>query len=150
MTEVHVIMNALHQKETPPLPWGRETQSTHIGATAAWSYIPQSTQSDNDRFLAYIPSRVKFAWLVRVGGARPPLSLLLPSPVKLQWTLQLSGQIHWPCFISINICTLWYIPSFYVVFTRCMTHFFMSSEPLFLNVYGAKESIPRNEFRQPM
>jgi hypothetical protein len=24
------------------------------------------------------------------------------------------------------------------------------SEPVFLNVYGAQESIPRNEFRQPM
>jgi hypothetical protein len=36
-----------------------------------------------------------------------PLSLLLPSPVKLQCTLQRSGQIHWPCFISTNICTLW-------------------------------------------
>ncbi len=24
------------------------------------------------------------------------------------------------------------------------------SEPVFLNVYGAPESIPRNEFRQPM
>ncbi len=35
-----------------------------------------------------------------------PLSLHLPSPVKLQCTLQLSGQIHWPCFISTNICTL--------------------------------------------
>ncbi len=29
-----------------------------------------------------------------------PLSLHLPSPIKLQCTLQLSGQIHWPCFIS--------------------------------------------------
>ena len=29
-----------------------------------------------------------------------PLLLHLPSPVKLQCTLQLSGQIHWPCFIS--------------------------------------------------
>ncbi len=29
-----------------------------------------------------------------------PLSLHLPSPVKLQCTLQLSGKIHWPCFIS--------------------------------------------------
>jgi hypothetical protein len=28
------------------------------------------------------------------------------------------------------------------------TTFFLS-EPLFLNVYGAQESIPRNEFRQP-
>ncbi len=25
-----------------------------------------------------------------------------------------------------------------------------STEPVFLNVYGAQESIPRNEFRQPM
>ncbi len=24
------------------------------------------------------------------------------------------------------------------------------TEPVFLNVYGAQESIPRNEFRQPM
>ncbi len=48
---------------------------------------------------------------VRVGGARPPLfTTILPSPVKLQCTLQLSGQIHWPCFISTNICTLWYTP----------------------------------------
>ncbi len=39
-----------------------------------------------------------------------PLSLHLPSPVKLQCTLQLSGQIHWPCFISTNICTLWLAP----------------------------------------
>ncbi len=27
---------------------------------------------------------------------------------------------------------------------------FFYSEPVFLNVYGAQESIPRNEFRQPM
>jgi hypothetical protein len=26
----------------------------------------------------------------------------------------------------------------------------MDPEPVFLNVYGAQESIPRNEFRQPM
>ncbi len=25
-----------------------------------------------------------------------------------------------------------------------------NTEPVFLNVYGAQESIPRNEFRQPM
>jgi hypothetical protein len=25
-----------------------------------------------------------------------------------------------------------------------------TAEPVFLNVYGAQESIPRNEFRQPM
>jgi hypothetical protein len=37
-----------------------------------------------------------------------PLSLHLPSPVKLQCTLQLSGQTHEPCFISRKIWTLWY------------------------------------------
>jgi hypothetical protein len=26
----------------------------------------------------------------------------------------------------------------------------LSTEPVFLKVYGAQESIPRNEFRQPM
>ncbi len=36
-----------------------------------------------------------------------PLLLNLPSPLKLECTLQLSGQIHWPCFISTNMCTLW-------------------------------------------
>jgi hypothetical protein len=29
-------------------------------------------------------------------------------------------------------------------------HLSRQSEPVFLNVYGAQESIPRNEFRQPM
>ncbi len=27
---------------------------------------------------------------------------------------------------------------------------FYYSEPVFLNIYGARELIPRNEFRQPM
>ncbi len=49
-------------------------------------------------------------WLVRVGGARPPLLLHLPSPVKLQCTPQLSGQTgqtHQPCFISCkNMCSV--------------------------------------------
>ena len=30
------------------------------------------------------------------------------------------------------------------------SHGSIRSEPVFLNVYGAQESIPRNEFRQPM
>jgi hypothetical protein len=30
------------------------------------------------------------------------------------------------------------------------TNEYCASEPVFLNVYGAQESIPRNEFRQPM
>ncbi len=47
------------------------------------------------------------------GGVHAhPLSLHLQSPVKLQCTLQLSGQIHWPCSISRKICTLWaHLPS---------------------------------------
>ncbi len=44
--------------------------------------------------------RVKLTRAGEGGGARPPFSLHLPSPVKLQCTLQLSGQIHWPCSIS--------------------------------------------------
>jgi hypothetical protein len=31
---------------------------------------------------------------------------------------------------------------------RCCRHNF--TEPVFLNMYGVQESIPRNEFRQPM
>ncbi len=37
---------------------------------------------------------------MRVGVHAHPLLLHLPSPVKLQCTLQLSGQLHWACFIS--------------------------------------------------
>ncbi len=47
--------------------------------------------------------RVKSVLAGEGGGCAPtPLSLHLPSPVKLQCTLQLSGKIHWPCFISTN------------------------------------------------
>jgi hypothetical protein len=32
----------------------------------------------------------------------------------------------------------------------CNSHWYiLNTEPVFLNVYGAQESIPRNEFRQP-
>ncbi len=45
--------------------------------------------------------RVKLAQAGEGGGVHAhPLSLHLPSSVKLQCTLQLSGQIHQPCFIS--------------------------------------------------
>ncbi len=33
------------------------------------------------------------------------------------------------------------------IFVACSCN---SAEPVFLNVHGAPESIPRNEFRQPM
>jgi hypothetical protein len=59
--------------------------------------VPQSTQSCNLCFLAYIHSvmRVKLVLAGEGGGCTPtPLSLHLPSPVKLQCTLQLSGQTH--------------------------------------------------------
>jgi hypothetical protein len=39
-----------------------------------------------------------------------PLSLHLSSHTKLQCTLQLSGQVHSPYFISTNICALWFYP----------------------------------------
>ncbi len=35
-------------------------------------------------------------------------------------------------------------------FRKCWKSLIQSTEPVFLNVYGAQESIPRNEFRQPM
>ncbi len=36
------------------------------------------------------------------------------------------------------------------LYNDCQYAMKMNTEPVFLNVYGAKESIPRNEFRQPM
>ncbi len=48
---------------------------------------------------------------MRVRGARPPPFSLLPSRTKLQCTLLLCGQcgqIYSSCFLSINICTLWF------------------------------------------
>ncbi len=36
-----------------------------------------------------------------------PISLSLQSRTKLQCMFQLSGLLHSPCFISIDICTLW-------------------------------------------
>jgi hypothetical protein len=45
------------------------------------------------------------------GGVQAhPLSFHLPSHTKLQCSLQLSGQIYSPYFISTNICTLWSVP----------------------------------------
>jgi hypothetical protein len=45
--------------------------------------------------------------MVRVGGARPtPFTIFTITYTALQCTLQLSGQIYSPYFISTNICTL--------------------------------------------
>jgi hypothetical protein len=60
-------------------------------------FIPQSTQSCTAAFWRTFSDEGKLSpgwwgWVVHAH----PLSLHLPSPVKLQCTLQLSGQIHWP------------------------------------------------------
>ncbi len=74
---------------------------------------PQSTQSGNGNFLAYISSWWKNQpKLVRVGVHAHPLSLNLPSHTKLWLMLQLRGQIHFPCFYSTPICTLWFWSTF--------------------------------------
>jgi hypothetical protein len=50
--------------------------------------------------------RVKLAQAGEGGGVHAhPLSLDLPSPVKLQCPLQLSGQTH---LRVVKICTLWF------------------------------------------
>ncbi len=52
--------------------------------------------------------RVKLAQAGGGWGVHAHLFLLhLPSPVKLQCTLQLSGQIHWPVSSLVKIWTLW-------------------------------------------
>ncbi len=95
-----------------PLVFSFRTYTAHPycgggGVVAEWY-----TQSRNGRFLAYIPSLMeKFAQAGEGGRCTlTPLSLQLPSRKELQCTLQLSGQIHSPYFISTNICTLWWTP----------------------------------------
>ncbi len=75
--------------------------------------FPQSTQSGNGHFLAYIILSIMEEELAQVGegeggGCTPsPLSLYLPSRTKLLCTLQLRGKIHIPYSYSTSICTLW-------------------------------------------
>ncbi len=57
---------------------------------------------DNRREIWYL-----LMWLVRLGVARPPLSLYLPSHIKLWCMFQLRGQIHSPYVYTTPICTLW-------------------------------------------
>jgi hypothetical protein len=51
--------------------------------------------------------RVKLALAGKGGVHAHPLSLHLPSPVKLQCTLQLSGRYTNPVSSLVKICTLW-------------------------------------------
>jgi hypothetical protein len=64
---------------------------------------PQSTQSGNGHFLAYIPSLWKKSAKPRegVGVHAHLLSQYLPSRTKLWCTLQLRGQVHSIYFYSM-------------------------------------------------
>ncbi len=64
-----------------------------------WFPLQTTEYTEQQQSLSGVHSimRVKLAQAGEGGGGRPPP---LPSPVKLQCTLQLSGQIHLPCFIS--------------------------------------------------
>ncbi len=94
-------------------PWIKY-YSVHIALnnvrTKLFLVQPQSThtQIGTGRFLAYSPSRRRnYPRLVRGGGGvhalhAHPLSLQLPSREKLQYKLQLRGQVHSPYFISTH------------------------------------------------
>ncbi len=63
--------------------------------------------------------RVKLAQAGEGGGCTPtPLSLHLPSPVKLQCTLQLSGQTQLPCFISSKKYVVYFLKSWTETHTK--------------------------------
>jgi hypothetical protein len=51
-------------------------------------------------------------------------------------------------FIKINL-EIFFISSCLVA-EAITEHTGTASEPVFLNIYGAQESIPKNEFRQPL
>ncbi len=79
------------------------------------------------------------------GNLPPPLSLLPlpislspPSPVICR-TTQTNKSYLKPVYVHMP----WHA-------TSCLCCMLTRAEPVFLNVYGAQESIPRNEFRQPM
>ncbi len=99
-----------------------------IGVIAATEY----TQSGNGHFLAYIPSwwKISPAWW-GVEGARPPLSLYLPSRTKLWCTLQLKAD-------TFPLCLLY--PYMYSVIAA----FAMHAPPLFMK---RRETIKRNQIQ---
>ncbi len=79
--------------------------------------------------------------------------VLQPYKNKNYWVLNIYGvQKWWP---EIHYEKVWLysglgkdIPCLWRVFTAWHVH--CLSEPVFLNFYGAQESIPRNRFRQPI
>jgi hypothetical protein len=55
--------------------------------------------------------------------------------------------------LAVSLCVMFYLvvtPVLAEALTDRLAFFFATPEPVFLNVYGAQELIPRNEFRQPM
>ncbi len=67
---------------------------------------------------------------------------LAPTPVRKSLHNRCYG-IHWAARV--------YCFAFYFLILLCARERMGGgAEPVFLNVYGAPESIPRNEFRQPM
>ncbi len=74
--------------------------------------FPQSTQSGNGHFLAYIPSWWKNWW--GWGGARPPpftISTITYKAVVYAPAKRSDTQLHIPYFYYTFICTLWLFPT---------------------------------------
>jgi hypothetical protein len=64
----------------------------------------------------------------------------LPLPVKLQCTLQLSGQIHWPCFISSkNMYSVIHSNQYMYMYSTCWhDHVFPPCKTLHCTVYNVE------------
>ncbi len=64
----------------------------------------------------------------------------------------------WVCFSSLSLTVRYYLHLVLLCANTTLQRLRekvreaidLSTEPVFLNVYGAQESIPGNEFRQPM
>jgi hypothetical protein len=88
-------------------------------------------------------------WAGRSAG------LVLPG-VRLCQTQQRNNRfrLHRVFFISLPSTCLFPVPGLILIkftfFITVLSGYQKSTQPVFLNVYGAPELIPRNEFRQPM
>ncbi len=81
----------------------------------------------------------------------PPTFRLVPSRVRICKLLRSPGicslEKSRNRFLGIDFCAGIFEQSMGQELSRNRV---LEPEPVFLNVYGAQESIPRNEFRQPM
>jgi len=111
---VQCTYSSVHRSQYPLINQ-HHYHRVHIGVEMIWRSVPGTCTTEYTKLQPLLYGvqsvmRVKSVLAGEGGGCTPvahPLSLHLPLPVKLQCTLHLSGQIHWPCFISTNICTLW-------------------------------------------